>query len=263
MESITSRDNRRIKEAARLGADRSFREEQGRFLLEGLRLCADVAATTGLAQTLFVTSRALERHGDALAALLPLCKEYFHITEEVAAKLSDTKSPQGVFCICARPEPPEGPSPGEQILLLERVSDPGNLGTILRTAEAFGVSRLIVSSDSADLYSPKALRASMGSAFRLRVQSTEDMGRTVEELAALGIPTWAAALGEGSLPLSAVPLAAPVAVVVGNEGSGVTEQTQSLCAGQLIIPMEGQIESLNVSVAAAVLLWEMKRQRGE
>ena len=150
MESITSRDNRRIKEAARLGADRSFREEQGRFLLEGLRLCADVAATTGLAQTLFVTSRALERHGDALAALLPLCKEYFHITEEVAAKLSDTKSPQGVFCICARPEPPEGPSPGEQILLLERVSDPGNLGTILRTAEAFGVSRLIVSSDSAD-----------------------------------------------------------------------------------------------------------------
>ena len=85
----------------------------------------------------------------------------------------------------------------------------------------------------------------------------------MEELAALGIPTWAAALGEGSLPLSAVPLAAPVAVVVGNEGSGVTEQTQSLCAGQLIIPMEGQIESLNVSVAAAVLLWEMKRQRGE
>lgn len=263
MESITSRDNRRIKEAARLCADRGFREAQGRFLLEGLRLCADVAATTGLARTLFVTGRALERYGDALAALQSRCGECFCITEEVAAKLSDTKSPQGVFCVCARPEEPDGPGPGEQILLLERVSDPGNLGTILRTAEAFGVSRLIVSADSADLYSPKTLRASMGSAFRLRLQTTEDMGRTVRELAGLGIPTWAAALGEGSLPLDKVPLKAPVACVVGNEGSGVTAETQALCAGRVIIPMEGQIESLNVSVAAAVLLWEMKRQRGE
>lgn len=263
MESITSRDNRRIKEAARLSADRGFREEQGRFLLEGLRLCADVAATTGLARALFVTRRALERSGKELEALLPLCKESFLITEEVAAKLSDTRTPQGVFCVCARPPEPDPPGPGEQILLLERVSDPGNLGTILRTAEAFGVSRLIVSADSADLYSPKTLRASMGSAFRLPVQITQDMGRTVEDLAALGIPTWAAALGEGSQPLHTVSLAAPVACVVGNEGSGVTAETQSLCAGRLIIPMEGQIESLNVSVAAAVLLWEMKRAREE
>ena len=102
MEQITSRDNRRIKEAAKLLRDRSFREETGLFLLEGLRICLDVARTTGLGETLFFTQKAADRFPREVALLSSLCREQFLITQEVAGKLSDTKAPQGVFCLCRR-----------------------------------------------------------------------------------------------------------------------------------------------------------------
>ena len=263
MEQITSRDNRRIKEAAKLLRDRSFREETGLFLLEGLRICLDVARTTGLGETLFFTQKAADRFPREVALLSSLCREQFLITQEVAGKLSDTKAPQGVFCLCRRREEPlPQPGKGEQILVLEQVSDPGNMGTILRTAEAFGVSRLVLTRDCVDLYSPKVLRASMGSAFRLKLQWCDSGPEAVDWLVGLGFPVYAAALAADSVPLGAVSLGAPVACVVGNEGNGVTQQAICRCTGKIIIPMEGQIESLNVAVASSVLLWEMKRARG-
>lgn len=182
------------------------------------------------------------------------------VTESVMESVSPMKTPQGVVFSCTSMghRPPRELEPG-RYLVLDGVQDPGNVGTILRTADAFDCDEVFLLPGCADVNNPKTIRAAMGVHFRSVIYQC-----TLEELTALlkeaGIPLYAAALGENTADVREVDLS-NAAVVIGSEGRGVSPQVLERCAGTLKIPMSRRCESLNAAAAAAIVLWEMGRNR--
>ena len=257
MGCITSRDNPTVKLFRGLCSDRRERRKTGLFAAEGLRLCRDILHSGTAIVTLLSTSQAQERWPEDLAALQDAADTSLTISPELAGHISDTRTPQGVFCICRIPsEPVFEPSCQGRYLLLDGLQDPGNLGTIIRGAEAFGITAVILAG-CPDLYAPKVLRSTMGSAFRQPVFRTEVLPALIARLRTAGIPVWAAALDRDAITPRELPEEGGMALVVGNEGNGVSPQVQKACTGKVYIPMSPHIESLNAAAAATVLMWEM------
>ncbi|MBQ1545649.1 MAG: RNA methyltransferase [Clostridia bacterium] len=264
MERITSVQNPKVKRAVRLMSSARARREEGAFVLEGLRLCLDVPRSGLTAETVFVTDELLARHGDELEPLLACAEEAFLVPEHVAERLSDTRNPQGVFCVCPSLDKQTGRNKMKQMdaagkyLLLENVQDPANLGAISRTAEALGLTGLFVSG-GCDVTGPKALRASMGALLRLPVLMTDNVTETIQQAEKSGIKTFASTPDQTALPIASADFRGGVLVVVGNEANGVTEETLACCQTRITIPMSGRAESLNAGAAASILMWEMVR----
>ena len=255
---IQSRTNAKIKDGCRLTASAKYRREQGLFTLEGLRLCADAAQSGCQVQTLFLTADAEEKGGERLKILLKNAQEIYTVTEEVAEKLSDTVSSQGVFAILQMlPETARSIHTGGKYVGLDTVQNPQNLGAIARTAEAFGVNGLIVGG-GCDRYNPKALRASMGSLLRLPVFETEDLAATVREIGKT-VPTFATVPDCTAESICAQDFSGGAAAIIGNEGNGVREAVLSAAQKRVTIPMRGNAESLNAAAAATVTVWEMMK----
>lgn len=255
---IQSRTNAKIKDGCRLTASAKYRREQGLFTLEGLRLCADAAQSGCQVQTLFLTADAEEKGGERLKILLKNAQKIYTVTEEVAEKLSDTVSSQGVFAILQMlPETALSIQKGGKYVVLDTVQNPQNLGAIARTAEAFGVNGLIVGG-GCDRYNPKALRASMGSLLRLPVFETEDLAATVREIGKT-VPTFAAVPDCTAESICAQDFSGGAAAIIGNEGNGVREAVLSAAQKRVTIPMRGNAESLNAAAAATVTVWEMMK----
>ena len=171
--------------------------------------------------------------------------------------------PQGILCVVRRPgyTLERVLRSGDPLLVvLEELQDPGNLGTIIRTGEAAGVTGVIMSAGTVDLFNPKTIRATMGSVFRVPFLYVDDLPQTVEQLRQGGISVYAAHL-EGKTYYDDVSFLGPTAFLVGNEGNGLTEETASRADRYLKIPMEGRIESLNAAVAASLFMYETHRQR--
>lgn len=254
MEYITSRQNPLAGHIRKLNTSRAYRREQGAFVCEGPKLLAEalrwgaevtaVVRAEGVACPAVSGAREVEVPGDLLKAL------------------STTESPQGVLFLCRLPDlTPPDKLPGGRFLVLDGVQDPGNVGTIWRTADAFGCSGLFLLPGCADPFSPKTVRASMGACFRLPVWETE-LEPLTTALATAVIPLYATALREDTEDVGRVDLSR-CAVVIGSEGRGVSGQTLSRCAKTLKIPMRERCESLNAAVAATVVLWEMARRDGD
>ena len=260
MISITSKSNDKIKQAAKLCADSSERKKQGLFFLEGLRLCCDAAKNGITAESVFVTEDALDRYGSELQILLS-SENVYVITEELAAKLSDTKNPQGVFCICKTLDKCYNIDKIDYngiYIALENVQTPGNLGAAARTAEALGLNGLIVSG-GCDIYNPKALRAAMGSMLRLQVFDVPDLSSFLRLCAQNGMNTYAAVPDSSALPVTQMEKSGGIICAVGNEGNGLSENVIAACREKITIPMKGRAESLNAAAAASVIMWEMVR----
>lgn len=260
---ITSKENKQLKAAAKLVQGKKYRQQQGRFLAEGLRLCGDILRSGLCLRQLFVTQEEQERSGAVLEGLLEQAEEVFSLPEELAARLCDTQTPQGVFGVfdLPQPQPEDAPYAGRRFLLLCSLQDPGNIGTILRSCEAFGVDEVILSADCPDLYSPKLLRATMGGLFRLRHRVVPDMASAIGQLQKQGVRVYATALRADSIPITQVDFSTqPSAVAIGNEGNGLSQALLDCCDAAVIIPMEGAAESLNAAVAASISIWEMSRQ---
>lgn len=260
MLSITSRNNDRIKQAVKLCSDSSERRKTGTFFLEGLRLCCDAAINGHVAETVFVTEKALAEHGRELSVLLDSCKECFVITEEISLKLSDTKNPQGVFCICKTLDKNNNIDKinyNGMYIALENVQTPGNLGAAARTAEALGLDGMIISG-GCDIYNPKALRAAMGSILRLNVIMVDDLPQLLRDCSSHGMKNYAAVPDRDALPVTEMERTSGVICAVGNEGNGLSDEVISACV-RVTIPMKGRAESLNAAAAASVIMWEMVR----
>ena len=259
---ITSRDNRLIKEYRRLSEEARFRRESGRFAVEGARLCADAALTGVTISAAFLTSRAREQYPELVAPLLDAARAVYDVPESLSQHLADTNSPQGVFCIAALPSRPKTvedlPSEG-RFAALEMIQDPGNLGTMIRTAEAFGLSGLLLSDGCCDPYSPKVLRASMGGVFRLPLMRVGDMAQTVVALQEKGLTAYACVVDAAATPITAAGMGQGSVALIGNEGNGLRAETVAACRHSVTIPMAGRAESLNASMAAGIILWEMCR----
>lgn len=262
---ITSRKNPLIRDAALLASSAEARQSRQEFLCEGARLCEDAARSGVGIRACFFTQPAWEKYRKYLQPVLESAQEAYLIEDHVAKLLSGTKSTQGIFCVCKWPAWAHllgFTVSGEPFLVLENLQDPGNLGTILRTAEALGIERVFLLGSCCDPLSPKVLRASMGAVFRVSL----GQGLPAPELAAL-LERNGYAL-HGAVPDSGARRATEIdftkgrhAVIIGNEGSGLTEEALALCQDRVTIPMAGRAESLNAAAAATILLWEMQRGR--
>lgn len=260
MRQITSKENPNVKELAKLYASARYRRESGRFVLEGVRLVFDALEAGIPIRTLLVTEEGVRRLGDRFAALGKAAGETLLLADSIASRVGDTQHPQGVFAVC------EGALTSEALpdsfprgcLILSSLQDPGNVGTILRSAAAFGPTDVILSADCPDPASPKVLRAAMGVR---RSFVTRDVVDTIAELKARGVAVYAASLGKGSVPVDAVDLAG-AAVVIGNEGRGLEQNVIAACDKSVILPIAEGCESLNAAMAATVFAWELSRAAG-
>lgn len=249
---LTSRDNPMVKLCRRLQTGAKARREEGLFLAEGVRLCRE-ALSAGEVRSILATQAALDQN-----PWLGQAGEVVVLSPGVAQAISDTKTPQGVFCLCALPKEQEPVFlPEGRYLLLDRLQDPGNLGTILRGAEAFGVTAVILGPGCPDPFSPKVLRSTMGSVFRQPFFSVEDLPGTIQRMEELGVSVYAALLEPGACAVLDLPAAGGLGVVIGNEGSGVSPEASQAAGKGVYIPMAPAIESLNAAAAATVIMWEM------
>lgn len=254
-ELLSSRQNPRVKAAAAL-KDASERRKTGLFLAEGARLCADAAAFGTAVETLFITEEAALAYPAQYRAAAAAAKEVFFVSREAAEKLSDTASSQHFFCVCRQKTAPAGPIPAGNYLVTDRIQNPDNLGALSRSAEAFGAAGMIAAG-GCDIYSPKALRASMGALLRFPVWRAPDCAEALLQMKAAGFRTFAAVLGSRSVDIRTVTACGPKALVIGNEGEGVSPAAAAACTDLVVIPMAGRAESLNAAAAGAVLLWEL------
>lgn len=269
---ITSRDNEMVRRMRRLLTDGKARRQEGAFVIEGARLCEDAARSGAAIETALITDRARERYPEQVAKVSAVAAHVFEVAEPVATSLSDTATAQGVICLCKALDNRQNLDTIDNSILLsfnnrkwlalEDVRDPGNLGTVIRTAEAVGVGGLILSAGCCDVYSPKVLRGSMGGVFRLPIFETASMPDAIRRLQAAGCCGYACVPVNGEDVLSVVEasLTAGTVSVIGNEANGLTEETIAACRYRLTIPMAGRAESLNAAVAAALVLWEMARR---
>ena len=256
MDVITSRENPRIKRACALRDSEKQRAAAGLFFAEGPKLCLELARGCRAAE-LYATAPALA-HTPALAALGPAVVE---ITQPVAEKLAGTRSTQGVFALFETPATDPAPllATARRILALEAVQDPGNVGTLLRSAAAFGFDTVLLGPGCAAPFSPKVLRASMGAAGRLPLGVCADLPAALGALRGRGVACLAAALYKAR-PLDAVGTQFPggVCVVIGSEGQGLSDAAIAACSAAVRIPMTDRVESLNAGVAGSILLWHFR-----
>ena len=250
MEVITSRGNPLVAQIRKLNTSRSFRREQGLFVCDGPKLLEE-ALRSGAVLTAVV-------HDGSRPCPVPEGVREVRVPADLLKSLSTTESPQGVLFLCRQPQLTLPKTlPGTRFLVLDGVQDPGNVGTIWRTADAFGADGLILLPGCADPFSPKTVRATMGACFRLPAWETT-LEELVPALEALGLPLYATALREDTDDVRRTDLSR-CAVVIGSEGRGVSQIVLDHCAGTLKIPMRQRCESLNAAVAASVVLWEMVR----
>ena len=261
---IESRKNERVKIYKKLSQSASERARSGEFTAEGARLCADAARSGVRIKSVFYTVQALEKYRPYLEEIFGRAESACEISEPVAEALRDVRSSQEVFCILSREGlPSEGTlSPEGLYIAAERIQDPSNLGALFRTAEALGISGVILSDDCCDRFSPKALRASMGSVFRLPVQEVKNLPASLRKWGEQGFFTFAAVPDQNAESVLQCRFAPGSITVIGNEGSGLTEETIRACRTRVTIPMRGRAESLNASAAAMILMWEMMREPG-
>jgi len=255
-ELITSKDNPSVKLYRKLSDSKKARKENGLFVLEGARLCFD-SSTLPMIKLLIITETAYEKYCDKI--LLP-DDNIILISDELGNKMSDTVNTQGVFAICKTPvktELSDFVKRGGKYIVLNSLQDPLNIGTVIRTADALGIDGVVLCK-CCDLYNPKVIRGTMGSVFRIKTIET-DFEDVISEFGEKGITSFAAVVDKSSQSLVDCDFSNGCAVVIGNEGNGLSKEDIELCDEKFTIKMHGSIESFNASTAATIILWEMSR----
>lgn len=254
---ITSTSNPQVKNLQLLAKKARARNEQDVFLVEGIKMFQE--APREKIQKVYISKSLYEEKGQAF------CKgpDMEILEDHVFAAASDTRTPQGILCVVkqyhycleellAKEDP--------HLLILENLQDPGNLGTIMRTAEGAGADGVILSRTSVDLYNPKTIRSTMGSIYRMPFLYVDRIEDILPELKKKGIRTYAAHLG-GNRSYDEEDYRKGTAFFIGNEGNGLTEELSRSADTWIRIPMHGKLESLNAAVAASILMYEVCRQR--
>ncbi len=255
---ITSSSNQQIKKIRELLTRSKARSESGLFIAEGIRMVAETPPQR--LEKIYISESFRSNPPDMRGLVL---QNPTVVKDSVFRAVSGTQHPQGIMAVVRQTsydadEILQAEDP--LIVFLENIQDPGNLGTIIRTAECAGVTGIIMSPGCADLYNPKTVRATMGSLYRMKLARAENFTGCLETAGRRGITVYAAHL-EGSHSLYAEDFRGPSGILIGNEGNGLTAQAVQAAGRAIRIPMAGQAESLNASVAAAVIMYEAARQR--
>lgn len=255
---VTSKENNLVKFVRKLLTSTRERKTTGLFVLEGLRLCADAALNGYEINTLIVSEKVQD--SEKLDVLCKAADTLVKVPDSLFSYMCDTVSPQGVLCVVKKPEfnSVDICHKGKYIVL-ENTADPANLGTIARTAEALGLSGLIVSSAGCDPFSPKSQRAGMGALLRLPIIISDNVYSNLETLKRSGFSIFASVVSNADCDVREVEYGEKCAVLIGNEANGLTETAIKLCDKKVTITMSGRAESLNAAAAASIFMWEMTR----
>ena len=264
---ITSIANQKVKQIVQWQTSAKARRQDGIFLAEGLKMYEE--APTDLIREVYLTDVLLQHLGSRQEKSDIYIEEklkktgYEVVSETVFARMSDTRTPQGILTVLEQPAYTLAQllqTDRPLLVLLEDLQDPGNLGTILRTGEGAGITGVIMSKNTVDIFNPKTIRATMGSIYRIPFFYTESMGEIVGTLREKGVRVYAAHL-QGQDYYGSFSFIGGTAFLIGNEGNGLRRETAELADSYLKIPMEGQVESLNAAIAASLLVYEAHRQR--
>lgn len=258
MEKITGKNNDLIKDIKKLLSSSKERRHQNAFVLEGVRLVFDVLNSVTNVKVFLVTNEVMEKYSDNCRLMIARADKSYIISDEVADKISDTKSSQGIFAVCEMKDGTFDIVSGSRYIALDNVQDPGNFGTIIRTAEALGIDGIITFS-GCDMYNPKVLRSSMGSVLRMNIMYTDNLADTIHSLKADGIKTYATSPDHTVSDITSIDFSCGAVCVIGNEANGISDAVKNSCDELVTIKMLGKAESLNASVAAAITMWEMLR----
>ncbi len=231
--------------------DRKGRIEHNAFMVEGYKSVTE-ALNSHFTPLAFI----LSDDADHLHESFPLPPDLpcYRVTPHLLAQICDTKTPQGICCVMRLPQQKVQ---GAHLIALDGVQDPGNVGTILRTADAAGLDGILLSNECADVYSPKVLRATMGSVFHLPCERTASLPERLEQIRADGIPVIASVLGGESFFHRIRSLPDAFCLVIGNEGNGISDAVRAVSTCSLTLPMRGGAESLNAGVAAGIMMYAL------
>ncbi len=272
---ITSASNDRIKGIKKLVKSASERCDRDVYIVEGIRMFREIPV--GCIEEVYASETAFEKYKEELLKVISE-EELVVVSDKIFSSMSDTNTPQGIMALVKRKhikledvlgtagtniEVIESSDVSSEettfILIIETLQDPGNLGTIIRTSEAAGVTGIVLSSDSVDLYNPKVVRSTMGAVFRLPVYVSEDLTRDIEIIKSKGITVFGAHL-DGK-DFYSKDLTKACAFLIGNEGNGLSEEISAKADELIRIPMCGKVESLNAAMSAGVISYEVLRQR--
>jgi TrmH family RNA methyltransferase len=249
MKNITSMSNPICVHIKKLGTSKKYRDEHGEFLCDGLKLL-DEAISTGVAINTVLCSMDLERE-------LPVGVNVYKISKSMIDSLSPLKNAQNVLFTCRYIDQDDYDRHQGTYILLDNIQDPGNVGTIIRSANAFDIKSVILTDGCADIYNPKTIRASMGAVFKQHFQKMDL--NTIIDFKNKGVKFVGASSETGSLDVRKTILT-DVVIILGNEGQGISKELADLCDEMIWIPVSSNCESLNAAIAASILMWETKKE---
>ena len=256
---ITSKDNETIKHIRKL-KEKKYRDEYGEYIVEGIKLINEAIEEKQNVQTIIVcdncNKEALNQNSMYEVAKL----DCIYVDEKVFNTITEVKNPQGILAVVEKQNKEKQINFNEDIIVvLDDIQDPGNLGTILRTVDSVGLSQIIVSKKSGDVYNSKVVRSTMGAIFRVNVIESENLKDTIKEIKKHKFNVISTSL-DTDKSLYDINLNKTV-IVIGNEANGVSKEIQELSDIKIKIPMLGKTESLNASVATGIVLYEYVRQK--
>lgn len=255
---ISSKDNQLIKFVSLLQSSAKHRKINNLFVLEGLRICDDAYQNNIRFDKLIVTKSALKKYSEHINRFLTASENCYILKEDLFKKISDTNSPQGIIAVAHIPIFSEKISCKGRYIALENLSDPSNLGAIARTAEALGISGIILSSDSCDPYSPKSLRSSMGTLLRIPIYIVDNI---IDFINQNGLRSFACVVDKDAASISDQNFKGGDVLLIGNEANGLSDNVKNAAIALITIKMQGKAESLNAAAAAAIAMWEMIREK--
>ena len=278
---ITSASNEKLKNIKKLSKSSKERNEQSLYIVEGIRMFREIPPAD--IASVYVSEAGAEKFADELMDMLgedyQSRDDYYVVSDKLFDSISDTGTPQGILALVRQKEnnlsnvlcekiektnvdfKDKGLNASDNmfILIIEKLQDPGNLGTIIRTAEGAGVTGIIISSDSVDIYNPKVVRSTMGSIFRVPIYVSDDLIRDIEYLKEKNVTVYGAHLKGENIYDNDFKCAC--SFLIGNEGNGLSDEVSATADELIKIPMKGKVESLNAATSTAVIAYEVLRQR--
>ncbi len=260
---ISSKSNENVKYVKKILSSSKTRKKDKVFALEGINLCEEAFRNNIKIIKIFYTLKCYEKFRKLIDMIvIESSAQVYIVNEEIMENMCDTDSPQGVLALCKLIDKNVNEAKIDlysKIILLENIQNPSNLGSILRSVSAFGIDLVVLSGSSCDVYNPKVLRGSMGAAFKVNILCIENIVNFIKQLKEQNFVTIASLPDKNSEDVTLLSNLKKVAVVMGNEGNGITPEVIKVCDKKINIPMKDTCESLNVSVALGIILWEMTR----
>ena len=260
MQIITSKDNEGIKEIKKL-KEKKYRDQEGKYIVEGIKLVKEAIEENAKINKIVICEDCINDGSIEQNLMYEIAKyDCIGVTEKVFNTLTDVTTPQGILAIIDKKEQEESISYDEDIIVvLDGIQDPGNLGTILRTADSVNLKQIILSEKCADPYNPKVVRSTMGAIFRVKIIESRDIIQTIKNIRKNKFKVMATSL-ETNNSIYTVDYKKK-AIVIGNEANGVSKEVLDLADEKVKIPMLGKTESLNAAVATGVMLYEYVRRK--